>query len=242
MINYKQDTHIHTKYSPDADQNATFKDYIQKAKALGLKEIIFTDHVDFDAAHPLFKESINYYNYIQDFNNQTKDIKDITVKLGVEVGYQSHVKKEIKSFLAKYPFKHVILSIHYIEKKDLYTKEYFQGKTKKEAYKVYFEKVLEAIETIDDFTVFGHLDYIPRYSDFDDYNYEEYKEIIDDILKALINKNKGIEINTSGFNYEGRQYPKKEVVDRYIALGGKYITLGSDSHTPSELARNYQKI
>jgi histidinol-phosphatase (PHP family) len=242
MINFKQDTHIHTNYSPDADKTATFKKYIDKAKELGLKEIIFTDHVDFDPAHPLFKVPIDYDKYIKDFKNLTKNNQGINVKLGVEIGYQTHVKEEIETFLKTYPFEHVILSIHYLEKKDLYTKDYFQGKTKKEAYTIYFEKVLEAVNEIDDFSVVGHLDYIPRYSDFGDYEYTEYQTIIDQILTAIINKNKGIEINTSGFNYEGRQYPKKEVVDRFVELGGTIITIGSDSHTVDELTRNYEKI
>ena len=75
MINLKQDTHIHTKYSPDADQNASFKDYIRKAKILNLEEIIFTDHVDFDAAHPLFKDTIDYDKYIKDFQKENIELK-----------------------------------------------------------------------------------------------------------------------------------------------------------------------
>jgi len=62
-------------------------------------------------------------------------------------------------------------------------------------------------------------DYITRYSPFGDYEYEEYKSIIDEILIILIQKNKTLEINTSGFKTEGRTYPKKEVIKRYIELG-----------------------
>ena len=162
MINRKQDSHVHTKFSPDADPKATFSQYIQKAKELGLEEIVFTDHVDFDAAHPLFQNPIDYDQYIKEFHDATKDIADITVKLGVEIGYQTHMKNRINTFLQKYPFEHVILSVHYIEQKDLYTKEFFQGKSKKEAYTIYFEKVLEAVTEMNDFTVVGHLDYISR--------------------------------------------------------------------------------
>mgnify|MGYP000518937875 CR=1 FL=1 len=242
MINYLSDTHVHTHYSPDADQDATFSAYIKQAKKLGLKQIVFTDHVDFDAAHPLFKDTINFDEYTKDFIESTKDETDIDVQLGVEIGYQRHVKVDIIEFLKKYPFQHVIMSIHYIEKKDLYTKEYFLNKTKEEAFSIYFEKVLEAIKTIDDFTVIGHLDYIPRYSDFGDYDYQVYKDVIDEILLELIKKNKGIEINTSGYNYEKRQYPKKEVIERFIELGGRKMTLGSDAHKVSDLKRYYEQL
>lgn len=237
----KNDSHIHTHYSPDADPKATFSAYIEKAQQLGLTSLTFTDHHDLDPAHPLFKTPIDFKTYYQDFLN-VKATSTIAIHFGVEVGYQSHVKAELRSFLKSYPFEHVILSIHYLEKKDLYTQVYFQGKTKKEAYQRYFETCLEAINAIDDFHTFGHLDYIPRYAPFGDYDYADYQGIMDDILLALIRKNKALEINTSGFVTEGRAYPKKEVIDRYLILGGTKFTYGSDAHKVDDLARFFSQI
>jgi histidinol-phosphatase (PHP family) len=241
MINFNKDSHIHTFFSNDADPSATFERYIVQAQALGLTELTFTDHVDFDAKHPLFYDMIDYERYIKEFN-KVKQSSPIKINLGVEIGYQSHTVKETNQFLKKYNFDFVILSIHYIEQKDLYTKEYFLNKTKEEAYQIYFETCLEAINNTDNFNVFGHLDYISRYSPFDDYEYDLYKDIIDNILNALINKNKGIEINTSGYFNEGRCYPKIEVINRFIELGGTIITIGSDSHKVEQLGRNFNVI
>ncbi|QMS84787.1 histidinol-phosphatase HisJ family protein [Candidatus Xianfuyuplasma coldseepsis] len=236
MIPRNHDYHIHTNYSPDADQEATFEAYINQAQALGLTKLTFTDHVDIDAVHPLFHTPIDYNAYLKEFNT-VKQTSPIDIQLGVEIGYQSHVVEEINTFLSKYPFTHVILSIHYLEQKDLYTQEYFIGKTKRQAYQTYFETCLDAIESIDQFDVFGHLDYITRYSPYGDYDYEEYKDIIDRILQALIRKNKGLEINTSGIANEQRTYPKQEVLDRFIELGGTTLVYGSDAHKISELGR-----
>ncbi len=236
-----KDTHLHTHYSKDASHDATFEAYIKKALALGLTSLTFTDHPDIDPAHPLFKIPIDFDSYIKDFN-RVKKTSPIPIYLGVEVGYQRHVKKEIQAFIKRYPFEHVILSVHYLEKKDLYTKEFFKGKTKEEAYDIYFNTCLEAIETIDDFTTFGHLDYIPRYAPYDDYDYVIHKEIIDKILNALIKKDKALEINTSGFITENRQYPKDEVILRYIELGGKKFTYGSDAHDVKDLGRYFKDI
>jgi len=54
------------------------------------------------------------------------------------------------------------------------------------------------ISIFDNFDVYGHLDYVIRYAPNKDkfYNYCNYIDIIDEILKKLINKGKGIEINT----------------------------------------------
>ena len=134
MIDYTKDNHIHTCYSPDADPKATFQAYIEQAVKLGLTEITFTDHVDFDAVHPLFSTMIDYDKYIEDFNTVKQD-SPIPIKLGVEIGYQEHMKETINAFLNSYDFEYVILSIHYIDKQDLYTGEYFSNKTKKELWK-----------------------------------------------------------------------------------------------------------
>ncbi|MEC9485323.1 MAG: histidinol-phosphatase HisJ family protein [Candidatus Izemoplasma sp.] len=241
MIHFTKDSHIHTHYSPDADQEATFSKYIKAAEKIGLSEITFTDHVDFDAKHPLFYDMIDYDNYINAFNQAKKEAK-IRVRLGVEIGYQSHMAKTINAFIKTYPFEFVILSIHYVEQKDLYTQEYFESKTKQKAYQMYFDTVLDAINNIEQFDVIGHLDYITRYSPFGDYDYPIYKKQIDYILKALIERKKGIEINTSGLIKENRPYPKISVIKRFIELGGQTITLGSDSHQISELARGFDHI
>lgn len=241
MIDFTKDSHIHTSYSPDADAKATFNRYIKKAQEIGLTELTFTDHVDFDAVHPLFHNMINYSIYIKQFNEIKKD-SPIPIRLGVEIGYQKHTKDDISKFLQMYPFEHVILSIHYIERKDLYTGEYFLGKSKREAYSIYFDTCIEAITEFPNVNAFGHLDYIIRYSNMGDYIYQDYKKQIDTILELLIKKNIALEINTSGFLYDKRQYPKNEVIRRYIELGGNLITLGSDAHNVEQLGRHFETI
>lgn len=229
-----KDYHVHTNYSKDASIEATFQNYIEEAKKKGIETIAFTDHHDIDPAHPLFATPIDYDIYIKDFN-KVRDATKFNMILGVEVGYQSHTIKELDEFLDKYPFEYVIMSVHYIEKKDLYTKEFFEGKTKFEAYQIYFETCLAAIQSTNKFDTFGHMDYITRYSPFGDYDYINHKVIIDQILKELIKKGKNLEINTSGYKTENRQYPKKEVVRRYIELGGDKLVYGSDAHCVKEL-------
>lgn len=241
MIDYTKDNHIHTFYSPDADPKATFQSCIEQAVKLGLTEITFTDHVDFDAAHPLFHDMIDYEKYIEEFNIVKKE-SPIPIRLGVEIGYQEHMKDEINKFLETYDFEYVILSVHYIERKDLYTGEYFLNKSKKEAYSIYFETCIKAVIDIPGFDAFGHLDYITRYSQMGDYSYEEYSDLIDVLLKSIVLKNKGIEINTSGVISENRVYPKYEVVNRFVELGGQNIYLGSDSHDVKSLKRSFEEI
>lgn len=46
---------------------------------------------------------------------------------------------------------------------DPYYPEYYEGKTEAEAYREYFESILENIEAFGDFDVYGHIDYVVRY-------------------------------------------------------------------------------
>jgi histidinol-phosphatase (PHP family) len=66
---------------------------------------------------------------------------------------------------------------------------------------------------------------------FRDFNYNSFKKEIDDILKLLISKKIGLEINTSGKRYFANgPVPDFDVVKAYTGMGGDIITIGSDSH------------
>ena len=122
---------------------------------------------------------------------------------------------------------------------DLCMNDFFEGKTKREAYWKYFEEVLHNVETYDFFNVYGHIDFINRYGNYSDktMNYDEFKPLTDKILKVLAEKNKGIEINTSGFRYGlGHTHPQFPIVKRFKELGGRIITVGSDAHRPEQIA------
>jgi histidinol-phosphatase (PHP family) len=70
------------------------------------------------------------------------------------------------------------------------------------------------------------------------YDFERFKPIITRILQTIIQKNKGIELNTSGFRYGlGVMHTRLELLTLYKNLGGKIITLGSDAH----YLKDYQK-
>ena len=51
------------------------------------------------------------------------------------------------------------------------------------------------------------------------------------MLKALIEKHKSLEVNTSGLRQKlGKTMPDSPILSRYFELGGKLITIGSDAH------------
>ncbi len=224
------DRHVHTKFSPDSE--ADVKKYLMKAKDLGLEYVLFTDHMDFGAIDPEFRVRIDYDEYAA-YMKELAEAYDMPVKIGVEIGYEKDHKAEIEAFLDSFDFDFVISSIHFGHGKDFYLGDFFDGKTQREAYMDYFEILLEMVENFTAYDVVGHLDYITRYGPYEHkyYEFKEFQGIIDEILKQVIAKEKGIEVNTSGLRGELEvAFPKDEVIARYRELGGKYISVGSDCH------------
>jgi histidinol-phosphatase (PHP family) len=237
MIQSYIDHHVHTEFSPDSVSSLV--GYLEK----GNRELMLTDHIDIGSPDPMFEELIDYdlyFNYVRMLEKKY----DARISIGVEMGYQPDFLEETEAFVKKHPFDFVIGSIHFGDGLDFYNGDFFKGKTQQEAYHRYFEVVLDMVKHFDDFDVVGHLDYITRYGDYKNkwYDYNEYKGIIDEILTILIEKGKGIEINTSGMRKDLNIFhPKEEILKRYRELGGEIITLGSDSHDENDYASHFNE-
>ena len=73
------------------------------------------------------------------------------------------------------------------------------------------------------------------------YSYEAYQDLIDPILKTLIEKGKGLECNTGGLRYGlGHPNPCEDILRRYRQLGGEILTIGSDAHSPEQVGYGFQ--
>ncbi|MBQ4347331.1 MAG: histidinol-phosphatase HisJ family protein [Firmicutes bacterium] len=238
---YRADYHMHTNFSSDSD--TPMESMIQKSIELGLSEIAITDHVDFDYPDEDFPFLIDYSEYMPVFTKlKEKYSGQINILFGVEIGLQAHIENEIKNLCAENDFDFIIGSTHCADKFDLCAPDFFEGKTKSEAYNRYFENILESIRQYPQFNVYGHLDAVNRYGIYGDnsLNYSEHKEITDYIFRELISRGKGIEINTSGLRYGvGDVHPGFEMVKRYRELGGEILTIGSDAHKPENIAQDF---
>lgn len=238
------DYHNHTYFSADCDASA--ESMIEKAISLGLSRLCITDHMDPDMNFPDMDFTFDIPEYQKKHKEWKEKYKDqIQILTGIELGLQPHIAKDLKQILASGHFDFVIGSAHLCDGIDPYFPEYWIGKTEYEGTYRYFEYILECIHAFDDFDVFGHVDYIVRYgpTKAENYSYHKYKEILDEILKALISKNIGLELNTAGLKYGlGFAHPHMDILKRYKELGGEIITVGSDGHNPEHLAYDFDKV
>lgn len=236
------DQHVHTGFSGDSD--IPMEDMVKRAIELGLKEITFTDHVDYDYFDCGLWFEVDYDKYIKEIERLKEKYSEIDILLGIEIGYQPHLHERLNKLLNTYPFDFVLCSLHMCEGCDLYSGGFFEGRTQKESYRRYLEEIKYCVQNYDNFDVVGHLDVIIRYGDFvnKELKYENYRDILDDIFKIIIDKNKGIELNTSGLRYGLKDmHPGKDILKRYFELGGRIITLGSDAHKPADLCKDFEK-
>ena len=217
---------------------------IQHAIKHNLVQLCFTDHYDYDyPATPKLAFDIDLPNYYKSFTQLKEKYKDkIKLLLGIEVGLQPHVYETTIKTIESYPFDFVIASSHVVDRQDPYWGPYYENKTKQEAYSRYLEDIYYNVSNYDEYNVYGHLDYIIRYGHYNDKRlyYEEHKDIIDALLKKIIETGHGIELNTSGYRKEFNEpHPNIDIIKRYHQLGGEIITIGSDAHFPEHLAYNF---
>ena len=139
------DYHTHSDFS--SDSSTPLEENIKKAIDLGLREIAVTDHIDFDYPDPDFPFVFDYAPYKAEIERlKEKYSGKIKIKTGVEVGVQPHVLKELDG-LRKIHYDFVIASSHVVDKCDLCTNDFFEGKTKFMAYLGYFADVLNNVKT-----------------------------------------------------------------------------------------------
>ena len=242
----KADFHLHSCFSGDSD--APMEEIIKKAISLGLTHICFTEHYDPDFVYPAGESGtfeLNTDSYLYDLLRfREKYYGQIQIMFGVELGLQPHLRDALEFYTENHDFDFIIGSSHICNRKDPYYPEFFEGRSEDEAHQEYFESILECVKETPYFDVYGHLDYVVRYGPTknQNYTYQKHADIIDRILRAIVESGKGIELNTSGFRSGlGQPNPCVDILKRYKELGGEIITVGSDAHKPGHVGADFDK-
>ena len=223
------DFHLHSNVSFDSTELP--EEILRAAEQNRLKEICFTDHYDYNSE----REGKHYLFNKEDYMLAYKPLKSqkVKIRMGVEFGLTTWNQNELNNFVHDANLDFVIGSIHFVDGYDPYYKEFWEGIDFKTAIDKYMLQTLECVKKHDNYDVLGHLTYVCKSS----YNptatnisYSEITDITDEILKIIIKKGKGIEVNTSGVDRVGDFLPSLEYVRRFRELGGEIITVGSDAH------------
>lgn len=223
------DFHIHSRVSFDGHD--TGEALALAAKNAGLKEICFTDHLDYDPLEQMGILAFDTEAYNAEYDHL--DIPGLKIRRGMEFGMTADNAAQFKADLQRRPFDFVLGSIHFVDDLDVYFPEFWAGKTVFQAERRYLEATLECVQIHSDFDVLAHLTYIGKTSAHPAPRavpYSEHRELIDEILRCLVAKGKGLEMNTSGVDRCGDYLPSADIFRRFRELGGEIVTVGSDAH------------
>jgi len=223
------DYHMHSTVSFDARSSAL--EMAQAAKAAGMKEICFTDHLDYD---PLGELGVIAFD-TEVYNAAYDDLKipGLKIRLGMEFGMTVDNRAQFKEDLKRRHFDFVLGSVHFVDDRDVYYDRYWRDKTVWQAERHYLEATLDCVRLHEDYDVLAHLTYIAKATSHHaprPVPFAEHRELIDEILRTVAQKGKGLEMNTSGVDRCGGYLPTADYFRRFKELGGEIVTVGSDAH------------
>ena len=228
------DSHSHTAFSGDSEMKA--EEALAAADVAGLG-LVFKEHLDLD-----YPGDIDFTFDPATYWQQYEPLRGDRLMLGIEVGMQSATAERSRAFVDTVPFDLVIGSVHMVDGKDIYYKEAYGNLSKAEFFHKYYQQMADNIRQHGFIDVLGHIDYIARYAPYEnpDISYGSFQADIDAVLKAAIETDTVLELNTRRL---GSRLAVKEllpVYSRYRGLGGRFVTLGSDAHTADAIGGNFR--
>lgn len=236
---YAVDYQVHSFCSHDG--RATLAAQCEKAVALGLDEIGFSEHKDFDPDDPLV-DYFDYDRYQREIEAARQQWGDrLKIRAGVEIDYQARFEPEIGRWINEHDFDFVLGSVHFVDGAMLMTAEYNMTRSREAAYRDYFAAVRASVRS-GLFDVIAHLEYANRrgIAAWGPYQPDAFEAELTDLFDLMIAQNLPLEINTAGLHQGlGITYPTERTVARYAARGGRLISIGSDAHHPDQLAHAY---
>jgi histidinol-phosphatase (PHP family) len=239
------DSHVHSYASPDSQMDPCEAISILRGKNMG---VIFTEHVDYVTyKEQADKTATDFPKYQRDFladfliyPQRYEKYRAKDVLLGLEVGLTKAYANLNKKTVEEYNYDFVLGSIHFVDGFDIY-KDYCSSPQFEDHYGRMLTYTAEMIRVSGFFDSLAHIDYVSRVSPFPEKNvlYEAYPEEYDVIFRLLAERELAMEINTARLSDKAAFGNLQRLFSRFRELGGRYVTVGSDAHQASDLARNF---
>lgn len=242
------DCHNHSTYSFDA-KNSVY-DMCLAAQQAGLSVFAITDHADVHVFEE-FHIGENIKASLEELNQMKSRFFDIKIIAGIELGQPLQAPARATELLSLNGLDFVIGSLHNLQgEEDFYFLD-FEKTTNQERKAIlerYFQELYDMAANAD-FDILGHITYPYRYfyqAKLQNPNveipYDIFGDMVTEILKTIIQRGKGIEINTSGLRQAIRQtLPNIDIIAQYRKLGGEIISVGSDAHTTDDVAKGIKE-
>lgn len=233
---YRFDYHLHTSHSMDCDMSLDL--LCRAALAAGLSEICVTDHTEFGHPDPGVDVPPVMADLICDVQRARVAYPRLLIRLGLEIGDNPACRERILAWHAAQPLDFRLLSLHLIDEMDPYNPLFYAQADQDTLYRRYVQCKLESALAwpTDSYDAFAHLGYCAKFAPYAPdkcpLRYRHAPDAFDALFTVLAQSGKALEINTSGYKTLGECLPDRELLSRFHALGGEFVTIGSDAHVP----------
>ena len=222
----KLDYHVHTIFSDDSRE--PMEAMCARAVKLGLDEVCFTEHLDFDAL------SLGYYKpdaYFAELE-RLREVYDgrLMLRAGLEISEPHDHQRELVEARTR-PYDFILGAVHYWMGGLFPSVMRDRGMDIARCCAAYWRE-MRKMAAVPGYDCAAHFDFPIRF--FGDIVYQQ--DEIDEIFTLLVNNGTVIELNTSSQRRGlDEPMPGRALLERYAACGGTHVTLGSDAHDAKNL-------
>jgi histidinol-phosphatase (PHP family) len=229
-----QDMHVHTSDSPDADIPAW--ELALRGVGEELHAIGFVAHLDMNPEDSCY-DGFDPEGYDESVEKARKETGDrIIVLKGLEVGEPHRFQSRVKEMVDYSDYDFITGALHYVEGEGMILGDkVFRDRDPLALVEQYYLETRCMVESAD-IDILAHLGLFRRGLAMAgmDHSFDEtrlWPDAVRGVLSAMIQRDIALEMNTSGLRRkETVTYPTPEVLELYRELGGRRVTLGSDSH------------
>lgn len=233
------DYHVHTTMCGHA--RGTMEELVESAVAKGFSEVGIADHMpllytDDPTLSMAPGELPLYVDRVLELKERHRG--SIEVRLGIEADYHPATMDERKRLLEAHPFDYVIGSVHVLGDwifDDPRTSDRYREIDIDDFYLEYLRAEVEMVST-GLFDIVGHADLVKKFGARASIDLSaHHRELLGTIKESGV----CYEVNTAGLRWPaGEMYPEPS----FVLMGAKMqvpVTLGSDSHSPEDVGRDF---
>ena len=245
------DNHVHTEWSWDTGAAASMVGSCERAVALGLPSVAFTEHLDFTRWGPDDTPPdpparigprprvtpLDVDGYLECIEQCRSRFPGLRILTGIEAGEPHLFAGGVRAVLAGGRFDRVLGSLHSLVDGDrlVAADRLFERLDPAEVMRRYLTAVLDLISGSDVFAVLAHCDFARRYwpRRGGPFREEEFEEEYRAVFRALAGTGRALEINTASPLWSAG------LVRWWYAEGGGAVSFGSDAHQPERVADDF---
>jgi histidinol-phosphatase (PHP family) len=245
------DYHMHLRGADEGEEGPldhrveAVEPYVESARAAGVDEIGFTEHVYyFRQTRRLWEVPYQTERCVYDIEPYVEAVleakgRGLPVKLGLEVDYARGREEETRALLEPYPWDYLLGSVHFIDGLAVDGEPRLIDAVGVEAaWRRYFEELAAAAGS-DLFDSLSHPDLVKIFGQRPDRALEE--ELHEHAAEAIAAAGVAVEVSTAGLRKPvGELYPDPHFLE-VCRRDGVPVTVASDAHGPRLVGRDFDR-